>query len=57
MSSNDDSVRATNTSATECKACAVKLGYYDDPYVKYFVHANQGNLGYAIMRGYYFGRD
>jgi len=51
MTSHDDAVRGTNTSATECKACAVKLGYYDDPYINHFVNLKQERKQPEINRG------
>jgi len=51
MTSHDDAVRGTNTSATECKACAVKLGYYDDPYINHFVNLKQERRQPEINRG------
>lgn len=49
--SSDEAVRGTNTSATECKACAVKLGYYDDPFVHHFVSAKGERRQPEINRG------
>ena len=46
-SSSDEAVRGTNTSATECKACAVKLGYYDDPFIHHFVNTKGIKLVYG----------
>lgn len=50
-SSNDEAVRGTNTSATECKACAVKLGYYEDAYIHHFVNAKSERRQPEINRG------
>jgi len=50
-STNDEAVRGTNTSATECKACAVKLGYYDDPFIHHFVSAKGERRQPEINRG------
>jgi len=50
-SSSDEAVRGTNTSATECKACAVKLGYYDDPFIQHFVSAKGERRQPEINRG------
>jgi len=50
-SANDEAVRGTNTSATECKACAVKLGYYEDPFIHHFVSAKNERRQPEINRG------
>lgn len=50
-SSSDEAVRGTNTSATECKACAVKLGYYEDPFIHHFVSAKSERRQPEINRG------
>jgi len=50
-SSSDEAVRGTNTSATECKACAVKLGYYDDPFIHHFVNTKVERRQPEINRG------
>ncbi|XP_045495741.1 leucine carboxyl methyltransferase 1 [Colias croceus] len=48
----DEAIIATNTDATECKRCAVELGYWKDEYIKYFVkHADR--KAPEINRGYY----
>jgi len=50
-SSNDEAVRGTNTSATECKACAVKLGYYEDKFIHHFVNSRGERRQPEINRG------
>lgn len=48
----DEAIIATNMDATECKRCAVELGYWKDDYISYFVrHADR--KAPEINRGYY----
>ncbi|XP_022119258.1 leucine carboxyl methyltransferase 1 [Pieris rapae] len=48
----DEAVIATNTDATECKRCAVELGYWKDEYITYFAkHVDR--KAPEINRGYY----
>ncbi|KAL0851652.1 hypothetical protein ABMA28_007424 [Loxostege sticticalis] len=48
----NEAIIATNTDATECKRCAVELGYWKDDYISYFVkHADR--KAPEINRGYY----
>ncbi|CAG9796813.1 unnamed protein product [Diatraea saccharalis] len=48
----DEAIIATNTDATECKRCAVELGYWKDDYISYFVkHVDR--KAPEINRGYY----
>ncbi|XP_026500048.1 leucine carboxyl methyltransferase 1 [Vanessa tameamea] len=48
----DEAIIATNTDATECKRCAVELGYWKDEYISYFVkHVDR--KAPEINRGYY----
>ncbi|XP_060807261.1 leucine carboxyl methyltransferase 1 [Amyelois transitella] len=48
----DEAIIGTNTDATECKRCAVELGYWKDDYIKYFVkHVDR--KAPEINRGYY----
>ncbi|KAJ0182857.1 hypothetical protein K1T71_002226 [Dendrolimus kikuchii] len=48
----DEAIIATNTDATECKRCAVELGYWKDDYITYFVkHVDR--KAPEINRGYY----
>ncbi|XP_050680608.1 leucine carboxyl methyltransferase 1 [Leptidea sinapis] len=48
----DEAIIATNTDATECKRCAVELGYWKDDYIKYFAkHVDR--KAPEINRGYY----
>jgi len=49
--SSDEAVRGTNTSATECKACAVNLGYYQDPFIHHFVSSKGERRQPEINRG------
>jgi [phosphatase 2A protein]-leucine-carboxy methyltransferase len=48
----DDAVRATNDDASECKRCAVNLGYWDDKFINSFVKAGERKAP-EINRGYY----
>lgn len=48
----DEAIIATNTDATECKRCAVELGYWKDDYIVYFAkHVDR--KAPKINRGYY----
>ncbi|XP_038207849.1 leucine carboxyl methyltransferase 1 [Zerene cesonia] len=48
----DEAIIATNTDATECKRCAVELGYWKDEYISYFAkHVDR--KAPEINRGYY----
>lgn len=48
----DEAIIATNTDATECKRCAVELGYWQDAYVGLFAkHVDR--KAPEINRGYY----
>lgn len=48
----DEAIIATNTDATECKRCAVELGYWKDDYIVYFAkHVDR--KAPEINRGYY----
>lgn len=49
---SDEAVIATNNDASECKKCAVNLGYWDDKYIAYFVK-NCERKAPEINRGYY----
>lgn len=48
----DEGIIATNTDATECKRCAVELGYWKDDYITYFVR-HVDRKAPEINRGYY----
>lgn len=48
----DEAVIATNDDASECKKCAVRLGYWKDEYIGYFVK-NTDRRAPEINRGYY----
>ncbi|XP_049858555.1 leucine carboxyl methyltransferase 1 isoform X1 [Schistocerca gregaria] len=47
-----EAVQATNDDASECKRCAVKLGYWDDPYISLFVRGTERKAP-EINRGYF----
>ncbi|XP_072948107.1 leucine carboxyl methyltransferase 1 [Epargyreus clarus] len=48
----DEAIIATNTDATECKRCAVELGYWKDDYIKFFAKHTDRKAP-EINRGYY----
>lgn len=48
----DEGIQATNDDATVCKTNAVKLKYWDDPFVQYFAKAVSSKAP-EINRGYY----
>lgn len=48
----DEAVIATNDDASDCKRCAVRLGYWKDDYIGYFVR-NQERKAPEINRGYF----
>lgn len=47
-----DGVQATNCDATKCKYSAVKMGYWHDNYIQYFVTGYERKTP-EINRGYY----
>lgn len=48
----NEGVQATNDDASECKRCAVQLGYWEDQYISLFVRAGEKKTP-EINRGYY----
>ncbi|KAI5631708.1 leucine carboxyl methyltransferase domain-containing protein [Phthorimaea operculella] len=48
----DEAIIATNTDATECKRCAVELGYWKDEYIGFFCKRSERKAP-EINRGYY----
>lgn len=48
----DEGVQATNCDATKCKYSAVKMGYWQDDYIQYFVTGYERKTP-EINRGYY----
>lgn len=48
----DEAIIATNTDATECKRCAVELGYWKDDYIALFAKRVDRKAP-EINRGYY----
>lgn len=48
----DEGVQATNFDATKCKYSAVKMGYWKDNYIQYFVTGYERKTP-EINRGYY----
>lgn len=48
----DEGVQATNCDATKCKYSAVKMGYWQDDYIQYFVNGYERKTP-EINRGYY----
>ncbi|CAH2233001.1 jg24651 [Pararge aegeria aegeria] len=51
-STEDEAIITTNTEATECKRCAVELGYWKDEYICYFAKRGERKAP-EINRGYY----
>ena len=49
---NDEAVIATNDDSSCCKRYAVDLGYYKDPFIRYFVRATDRKAP-EINRGYF----
>lgn len=49
---SDEAVIATNDDASECKRSAVRLGYWKDDYIGYFVK-NTERKAPEINRGYF----
>ena len=52
MMSNDDAVRSTNDDAASSKSSAVKIGYWKDPYIQYFIRGTDKKPP-EINRGYF----
>lgn len=50
--SSDEAVSSTNNDASECKRHAVRIGYWKDDYIGYFV-SNTERKAPEINRGYY----
>lgn len=48
----DEAVQSTNDDASECKRCAVKLGYWEDKYISILVRASERKPP-EINRGYF----
>ena len=49
---NEKAIEATDIDAVEAKASAVKLGYWKDPYIKYFCYEHRVKAP-EINRGYF----
>ncbi|XP_046622918.1 leucine carboxyl methyltransferase 1 [Neodiprion virginianus] len=49
---DEDAVQATNDDASECKRCAVQLGYWTDPFISLFVKQTNRKAP-EINRGYF----
>lgn len=49
---DDEPVKATNDDASECKRCAVQLGYWHDKYITHFIRPTERRTP-EINRGYY----
>ncbi|CAH1789344.1 unnamed protein product [Owenia fusiformis] len=49
---SDDAIRATNDEASMCKRFAVQQGYWNDPYIKYFIRSSDRKPP-DINRGYF----
>lgn len=52
MPSGDEGVISTNDDASECKRHAVRVGYWEDEYIGFFVK-NTDRRAPEINRGYY----
>lgn len=50
---SDEGVIATNDDATSCKACAVSLGYWKDPFLPYVSPSCPDRRPPEINRGFY----
>ena len=50
--SSDDAVMSTNDDAALCKRYAVQKGYWNDPYIQYFVRSSSRKQP-EISRGYF----
>lgn len=48
----DEAVQATNDDASECKRCAVQLGYWEDKYIHHLVKGKERKAP-EINRGYF----
>ena len=48
----DEGVKATNDDATLCKRSAVHRGYWQDPYIQYFIRSGERKAP-EINRGYF----
>ncbi|XP_054268298.1 leucine carboxyl methyltransferase 1-like [Macrosteles quadrilineatus] len=48
----DEAVQATNDDASECKRCAVQLGYWEDKYIHHLVRGRERKAP-EINRGYF----
>lgn len=48
----DEAVMSTNDDASDCKRCAVRMGYWKDEYIGYFVKNNDRKAP-EINRGYF----
>lgn len=49
---DDEGTQATNDDASECKRYAVQLGYWNDPFINYFIRQTTRKPP-EINRGYY----
>lgn len=48
----DEAVQATNDDASECKRCAVQMGYWEDKYIHHLVRGRDRKAP-EINRGYF----
>lgn len=48
----DEAVQATNDDASECKRCAVQMGYWEDRYIQHLVRGRERKAP-EINRGYF----
>lgn len=49
----DEAVQATNDDASVCKRSAVQLGYWNDPFLQYFMRGPMVRKAPEINRGYF----
>lgn len=46
---DDEAVSSTNTDASECKRSAVRMGYYEDPFIGLFLTKTMEEPGYKFI--------
>ena len=50
---SDEAIQYTNTDASTFKSYLAQKGYWNDPFIKYFVKPNVGNKAPEMSRGYF----
>lgn len=53
LGEGDEAVQATNDDASICKRSAIQLGYWNDPFLQYFMRGPVIRKPPEINRGYY----